>query len=56
MFQKKTLRHSYPTCWRCETPLLNYATKSWFIEVEKSKKELIKNNKQIKWVPEHIKE
>ena len=55
MFQKKPLRHSYPTCWRCETPLLNYATKSWFIKVENSKDKLIKNNEQITWVPEHIK-
>ncbi|KKR06941.1 MAG: isoleucyl-tRNA synthetase, isoleucyl-tRNA synthetase [Candidatus Peregrinibacteria bacterium GW2011_GWC2_39_14] len=47
-------KHSYPHCWRCDTPLLNYATKSLFIRVTDIKKDLIKNNKKIHWQPEHI--
>ncbi|MFA6322908.1 MAG: isoleucine--tRNA ligase [Candidatus Buchananbacteria bacterium] len=48
--------HSYPHCWRCDTPLLNYATSSWFVKVTAIKKDLVKNNKKIHWTPEHIKE
>ena len=56
LFSKKKYEHSYPHCWRCDTPLLNYATSSWFIEVTKIKDQLLKNNEKINWVPEHIKE
>ncbi len=56
LFSKKKYEHSYPHCWRCDTPLLNYATSSWFVEVTKIKDQLIKNNQDINWVPEHIKE
>ncbi|MBT4937439.1 isoleucine--tRNA ligase, partial [Candidatus Peregrinibacteria bacterium] len=56
VFKKENLKHSYPTCWRCETPLLNYATKSWFIAVEKIKEDLLKNNQKINWTPEHLKD
>lgn len=56
IFNKKNLRHSYPTCWRCATPLLNYATKTWFIAVEKIKDKLIANNKKINWTPNHLQE
>jgi len=56
IFQKKNLKHSYPTCWRCDTPLLNYATKTWFIAVEKVKDKLIENNKKINWTPKHLQE
>lgn len=54
LFKKENVRHSYPHCWRCDTPLLNYSTKSWFIRVTDIKKNLIKNNKKIHWQPEHI--
>lgn len=47
--------HSYPHCWRCDTPLLNYATTSWFVRVTQLKDDMIKNNHQIDWVPDHIK-
>ncbi len=47
--------HSYPHCWRCDSPLLNYAASSWFVNVEKIKKNLLKNAKNIHWIPEHIK-
>ncbi|MBU1445669.1 isoleucine--tRNA ligase [Patescibacteria group bacterium] len=56
IFSKENYRHSYPHCWRCDTPLLNYATKSWFIRVTDIKKKLLLNNKRIHWQPEHIKD
>ena len=55
LFSKEKYEHSYPHCWRCDTPLLNYATESWFVNVTKIKKDLIKTNTKINWVPEHIK-
>ena len=54
LFKKENVQHSYPHCWRCDTPLLNYATRSLFIRVTDVKKDLIKNNKKIHWQPEHI--
>ena len=56
VFSEEKFTHSYPHCWRCETPLLNYATSSWFVKVSEIKDLLIANNKKINWVPEHIKE
>ncbi|MBU0597016.1 isoleucine--tRNA ligase [Patescibacteria group bacterium] len=56
LFSKKKFLHSYPHCWRCDTPLLNYSTSSWFVNVEELKDDLIKNNKSINWVPEHIRD
>jgi len=56
LWSKKKIVHSYPHCWRCETPLLNYATSSWFVNVSKIKPEMLKNAKNINWIPEHIKE
>ncbi|MDP1629632.1 MAG: class I tRNA ligase family protein, partial [bacterium] len=50
------IEHEYPFCWRCASPLLYYAKKSWFVGMEKLKKQLIENNQKINWVPEHIKE
>ncbi len=48
--------HEYPFCWRCSTPLLYYAKDSWFINMQKVKKELLANNATINWIPKHIKE
>lgn len=56
LFKKENYKHSYPHCWRCDTPLLNYATKAWFIRVTDIKDKLLKNNKKIHWQPEHLKE
>ncbi|MBI5254429.1 isoleucine--tRNA ligase [Candidatus Falkowbacteria bacterium] len=56
VFDSKEYTHSYPHCWRCDTPLLNYATSSWFIAVTKIKDDLLKQAKKIYWFPEHIKE
>lgn len=56
LFAKEKYEHSYPHCWRCDSPLLNYATNSWFIQVTKIKDRLLKHAKQINWVPDHLKE
>ncbi len=55
LFAKKKYEHSYPHCWRCDTPLINYATTSWFVNVTKVKDKLLKEAKHINWSPEHIK-
>ena len=55
-FSKENITHSYPHCWRCDTPLLNYATSSWFVSVTKIKENLLQNAKNISWSPAHIKE
>jgi len=47
--------HDYPFCWRCASPLLYYAKQGWFINMQKVKKDLIKNNQKINWVPTHLK-
>ena len=56
LFAKEKITHSYPHCWRCDTPLLNYASDSWFVDVGKVKDKMIANNKKINWVPENIRE
>jgi len=56
IFAKESKLHSYPHCWRCDTALLNYATSSWFVAVEKIKPTLLKTAKKIQWSPAHIKE
>jgi isoleucyl-tRNA synthetase len=55
LFSKEKYEHSYPHCWRCETPLLNYATSSWFVSVLKIKERMLEIAKEINWSPEHIK-
>ena len=56
LFAKQNYKHSYPHCWRCDTPLLNFATRSFFIEVTRLKEKMLKTNKEIHWQPEHIKD
>ncbi len=56
LFFKEKYEHSYPHCWRCDTPLLNYASDSWFIQVSKFREALIQNNRYVNWVPSHLKE
>ncbi len=56
LFAKEKYEHSYPHCWRCDTPLLNYATSSWFVRVTEIKPEMLELAKSIHWSPEHIKE
>jgi len=54
LFKKESYKHSYPHCWRCDSPLLNYATSSWFVKVEKLKKKMLSGNKKVHWVPDHV--
>ena len=56
LFSKEKYEHSYPHCWRCDTPLLNYATSSWFVSVTKVKDRALELAKEINWSPSHIKE
>ncbi len=56
LFRKETYRHSYPFCWRCDTPLLYYAKESWFIRTTAFRDLLLENNQKINWVPEHIRD
>ncbi len=56
LFRKIPFEHSYPFCWRCDTPLLYYARSSWFIEVTKVKDRLIAANRSVNWMPETIRE
>jgi len=56
LFNRGTLTHSYPFCWRCDTPLLYMARSTWFIRTSKVKDRMVELNQEINWVPEHIKE
>jgi len=56
LFAKEKIVHSYPHCWRCDTPLLNYATSSWFVAVTKIKDDLVKNNQTVSWAPANIRD
>lgn len=51
-----TYEHTYPLCWRCDTPLLNFARDTWFIAMSKLRDELLKNNQKINWYPSHIRD
>ncbi|MEI6237506.1 MAG: isoleucine--tRNA ligase, partial [Candidatus Saccharibacteria bacterium] len=55
VFSAETLRHTYPFCYRCESPLLYYAISTWFVSVASIRDKLLENAQQINWVPEHIK-
>jgi isoleucyl-tRNA synthetase len=55
LFKEELYEHDYPFCWRCDSPLLYYAKESWFINVQKVKKNLIEENQKINWVPAHLK-
>lgn len=55
LWKEEQYTHSYPHCWRCDTPLIYYALDSWFVWVTKLKNQMLKNNEQIHWVPEHVK-
>jgi len=55
LFAKEKYEHSYPHCWRCDTPLLNYATTSWFVNITEIKEKAIELAKDINWSPGYIK-
>ena len=54
LFSAPNFEHSYPHCWRCDTPLIYYARESWFIKMTEVKRDLIANNNTINWIPESI--
>ncbi len=54
LFSAPNYEHSYPHCWRCDTPLIYYARESWFIKMTAVKEDLIRNNNTINWIPENI--
>jgi len=56
LYHQGVYRHTYPFCWRCDTPLLYYAKTSWYIRTTAVKDQLVGNNSRINWYPEHIRE
>ena len=54
LFSAPVFEHSYPHCWRCDTPLIYYARESWFIKMTAVKEDMIRNNNTINWIPESI--
>jgi isoleucyl-tRNA synthetase len=55
LYKSGTIKHTYPFCWRCNTPLVYYAKQTWYIRTTAFKKELVSNNEMINWYPDHIK-
>lgn len=56
LVKKEQYTHSYPFCWRTDTPLIYKAMSSWFVKVTDFRDEMVKNNQEINWVPDHIKD
>ena len=56
LFAAIPFEHSYPHCWRCDTPLLYYAREEWFIKMTAVRDQLVANNRSVNWLPENIKE
>lgn len=56
LFDKKKYEHSYPHCWRCDSPLLYYAMKGWFIKTTAVKEKIQLNNQKVQWFPSHMKD
>ncbi len=55
LFREQVYEHAYPHCWRCGTPLLYYAKSSWYVATSRARDQLLANNEEIGWHPEHIK-
>ncbi len=55
VFRSERYLHSYPHCWRCDTPLIYYAKRSWYVKTTAVRDELLANNESINWYPDHIK-
>ncbi len=55
LYRKEKIVHTYPFCWRCDSPLLYYAKRTWYIQTTAKKGQLISGNEEINWYPEHIK-
>ncbi len=56
LYRVEQIRHTYPFCWRCETPLLYYALTSWFIRTTAVKDHLLRHNRSVNWQPAHIRD
>jgi isoleucyl-tRNA synthetase len=56
LYKTEKTTHSYPFCWRCDSPLLYYAVNSWFVKVSSIRDKLVKINKEINWEPKHIRD
>ena len=56
LFHRDVYRHTYPFCWRCDTPLLYYAKNSWYIRTSALKDQLVEGNGEINWYPDYIKD
>jgi isoleucyl-tRNA synthetase len=56
LFAAETFTHTYPFCWRCDTPLMYFATPSWFVKVSQFRDRLVETNREVNWVPAHVKE
>ena len=56
LYHRDVYHHTYPFCWRCDTPLLYYAKNSWYIRTTAVKERLISGNQEISWHPEYIQE
>lgn len=54
LFKQEKVNHSYPHCWRCDTPLLNWAANSWFVKVSALKSSLLAENRKVGWTPPHV--
>ncbi len=52
----ETCNHSYPFCWRCDTPLIYRPISTWFVKVEQMREKLLKTNQEITWIPDHLNE
>ena len=56
LFETQAYTHTYPFCWRCSTPLIYYAKRSWFIRMSALRDRLVENNATVNWVPEHLRD
>lgn len=56
LVREEKIRHTYPFCWRCSTPLLYFPTTSWFVKVTDLKDRLVAENKKIAWLPDHLRD
>ena len=54
LYKREMVTHSYPHCWRCDSPLLYYAKKTWYIRTTAYKERLLENNKKIRWIPREV--
>ncbi|KAI4453084.1 soleucyl-trna synthetase [Holotrichia oblita] len=56
LFASQKFTHEYPHCWRCKTPIMYYARPSWFVKTTAVKDQMVKNNAEVNWIPDNIKE